>query len=162
MPHQKPEDNFCGKSVDPKIPDWTASRNIPNLKSSVFGPQKSLKNETFLADLWSQLKELWTHPLWFSHAMYQQATSRWVEKEYQQAPNAWKTKKYKHQYPNQIIIIIIIIYLFIYDRNSNLNSHTRIFWGFRGSNPHPHRGVGLYGEGDYHWTECLSSNNNNS
>ncbi len=26
-----------------------------------------------------------------------------------------------------------------YGRNSNLNSHIRIFWSFRGSNPHPHR-----------------------
>ena len=33
-----------------------------------------------------------------------------------------------------------------YDRNSNLDSHKRIFWRFGGSNPHPHRG-GVFKEG---------------
>ena len=33
-----------------------------------------------------------------------------------------------------------------HDRNSNLNSHTHIFWRSRGLNPHFHR-EGLFGEG---------------
>jgi hypothetical protein len=36
-------------------------------------------------------------------------------------------------------------FFFIYDRNSNLNSHTCIFWRSRGLNPCPHRGVELFG-----------------
>ena len=43
-----------------------------------------------------------------------------------------------------------------YDKNSNLNSHTHIFWRFWGLNQHPHRGVRLFGEGDYHWAEYPS------
>jgi hypothetical protein len=46
---------------------------------------------------------------------------------------------------------LIGLFIYIYNRNSNLNSHTRIFWGSWGSNLHPHRGVGLFGEGDFHW-----------
>ncbi len=37
-------------------------------------------------------------------------------------------------------------FFFKYDKNSNLNSHTRIFWRSQGSNPHLHRG-GFFGEG---------------
>ena len=44
-----------------------------------------------------------------------------------------------------------VFFFLIYDRNSNLNSHTRIFWKFLGSNSYPHRGVG-----DYHWAEYPS------
>ena len=36
-------------------------------------------------------------------------------------------------------------FFFKYDRNSNLNSHTRIFLNSWGSNSHPHRG-GFFGE----------------
>ena len=52
----------------------------------------------------------------------------------------------------------IVFLFFIYDKNSNLNSYTCIFWGSRRSNPRPHRGVGLFGERDYHWDECSSGN----
>ena len=48
-----------------------------------------------------------------------------------------------------ISFLKLFIYLFIFDRNFNLNSHTCIFWGSRESNPCPHRGVRLFGKGDY-------------
>ena len=43
-----------------------------------------------------------------------------------------------------------MMFFLIYDRKSNLNLHTIIFWESWESNPHPHRGVELFGEGDYH------------
>ena len=51
----------------------------------------------------------------------------------------------------------LYIYIYIYDRNSNLNLHIRIFWKSRGSNPHPHKWVRLFENGDYDWAEYLSS-----
>ena len=53
---------------------------------------------------------------------------------------------------------LMTIFFYIYDRNYNLNSHTSIFWRSRGSNTRPHRGVGHFRKGDYHWTECPSGN----
>ena len=43
-------------------------------------------------------------------------------------------------------IVMNIFFLLIYDRNPILNSHARIFWGFRGSNPRSHKGLELSGE----------------
>ena len=61
-------------------------------------------------------------------------------------------------FPNSKLKRFAFIYLFfIYDRNSNLNSHTHIFWRSRGLNPHPHRRVGLFGDGDYYYAEYPSS-----
>ena len=51
---------------------------------------------------------------------------------------------------------IFFFLFFLYDRNSNLNSHTRIFGKSQGSNPHPYREVRFFGEEDYHWTEYPS------
>ena len=58
-------------------------------------------------------------------------------------------------------LISYIFFFFKYDRNSNLNSHTLLFWRSQGSNPHLHRGVGLLKEGDYHRTEYPSDFNFN-
>ena len=52
-----------------------------------------------------------------------------------------------------VFFYFILLYIYIYDRNSNINSHTCIFWRSLESNPHPHRGVRLFGEEDYHWAE---------
>ena len=48
-----------------------------------------------------------------------------------------------------------INFFFLYDRNSNLNSYTNI-WRPRRLNLHPHRGVRLFGKGDYHWAKYPS------
>ena len=74
-------------------------------------------------------------------------------------------REFDHWDPQNMLIFNIFpnsklkrfaFYIYIYDRNSNLNSHTRIFWRSRGSNPHPHRGVRFFGNGDYHLTEYPS------
>jgi hypothetical protein len=45
--------------------------------------------------------------------------------------------------------IIYLFFCFIYDKIFNLNSYTHIFWEFRESNPHPHRGVEFFWRGEY-------------
>ena len=48
----------------------------------------------------------------------------------------------------EIVLRDFLVFFFFlkYNRNSNLDSHTRIFWRSRGLNPHPHR-EGFFEEG---------------
>lgn len=89
-PHQKQCKNFCGKSVDLNIPDWTASINIPKSKSVVFGgfiEHKLLRSVVFLNAWSSQWKALSSHPFTLRQAYCQQSISLWIEKKYQRAPS---------------------------------------------------------------------------